>query len=136
MHPVISHDREASRRGQRARRPSAPRWSADAICCSAFAARRSISPARELFEASQQSDFFTLMRAYQFAKNCDFNTERCRRYGIHALSARQVEQTYEQIVEIARKQRLFSDDAVPAPEFSPDRPRQTSSSPRGGGGPG
>src|SRR5438094_246102 len=28
-----------------------------------------ISETRELFEASQESDFFTLMRAYQFAKN-------------------------------------------------------------------
>src|SRR6185436_12071983 len=66
-----------------------------------------IAEARELFEASQDSDFFTLMRAYQFAKNGGFNTEQCRRYGIHALSARQVEQTYQQIVEIARRQRML-----------------------------
>jgi ATP-dependent helicase HrpB len=63
-----------------------------------------IAEARELFEASQLSDFFTLMRAYQFAKNCGFNPDRCRRYGIHAQTARQVEQTYDQIVEIARRQ--------------------------------
>jgi ATP-dependent helicase HrpB len=69
-----------------------------------------IAEARELFEASQDSDFFTLMRAYQFAKNGGFNTEQCRRYGIHALSARQVEQTYQQIVEIARRQRLLGED--------------------------
>ena len=37
---------------------------------------------RELFEASQDSDFFTLMRAYQFAKKNGFNPETCRRYGI------------------------------------------------------
>jgi ATP-dependent helicase HrpB len=60
-----------------------------------------IKEARELFEASQESDFYTLMRAYQFAKNCDFNLERCRRYGIHAQTARQVEQTYEQILNLA-----------------------------------
>jgi ATP-dependent helicase HrpB len=60
-----------------------------------------IKEARELFEASQESDFYTLLRAYQFARNCDFNLERCRRYGIHAQTARQVEQTCEQILNIA-----------------------------------
>src|SRR6185436_1867712 len=40
-----------------------------------------IAEARELFEASQDSDFFTLMRAYQFAKKANFSFETCRRYG-------------------------------------------------------
>ncbi len=66
-----------------------------------------ISEARELFEASQESDFYTLMRAYEYAKNCSFNIDQCRRYGIHAVTARQVEQTYHQIIEIARRQRLL-----------------------------
>src|SRR5439155_6376705 len=65
-----------------------------------------IAEARELFEASQESDFFTLMRAYQFARNCNFSVEQCRRYGIHAQTASQVEQTYQQILEIADKQGL------------------------------
>ena len=60
-----------------------------------------ISEARELFEASAESDFFTLMRAYQFAKNNHFNVEQCRRYGVHAQIARQVEQTFEQILQLA-----------------------------------
>jgi ATP-dependent helicase HrpB len=60
-----------------------------------------IAEARELFEASADSDFYTLMRAYQFARNNDFNVERCRRYGIHAQIARQVQQTYEQIIHLA-----------------------------------
>lgn len=63
--------------------------------------QKHISEARELFEASQESDFYTLMRAYQFAKNNNFNAESCRRYGIHAQTARQVEQTYEQLLQIA-----------------------------------
>ena len=63
-----------------------------------------IAEAREVFEASQESDFFTLMRAYQFARKNDFSPDRCRRYGIHAQTARQVEQTYHQILEIAEKQ--------------------------------
>src|ERR1041385_3985507 len=60
-----------------------------------------IKEARELFEASQESDFYTLMRAYQFAKKNNFSVETCRRYGIHAQTAKQVEQTFEQILRIA-----------------------------------
>jgi ATP-dependent helicase HrpB len=66
-----------------------------------------IQEARELFEASQESDFYTLMRAYQFAKNSNFNVETCRRYGIHAQTARQIEQTFEQIMQIAKQQGLL-----------------------------
>ncbi len=73
-----------------------------------------IGEARELFEAGQDSDFFTLMRAYQFARNNNFNPEPCRRYGISAESARQVEQTYLQIIRIAGQQNLG--DAEEKPE--------------------
>jgi ATP-dependent helicase HrpB len=65
-----------------------------------------VKEARELFEASQDSDFYTLMRAYQFAKKNNFNVETCRRYGIHAQTARQVEQTFEQILQVAERQGL------------------------------
>ncbi|MBI3850235.1 MAG: ATP-dependent RNA helicase [Verrucomicrobia bacterium] len=65
-----------------------------------------IAEARELFEASAESDFYTLMRAYQFAKKNNFSVETCRRYGIHAQTARQIEQTYQQIVQIAERQGL------------------------------
>jgi len=65
-----------------------------------------IAEARELFEASQESDFFTLMRAYQFARNCNFAVEQCRRYGINAKVAREMKQTFEQILEIAEKQGM------------------------------
>src|SRR5207237_9332149 len=37
-----------------------------------------IAEARELFEASQESDFYTLMRAYHFAKRNNFSVETCR----------------------------------------------------------
>jgi ATP-dependent RNA helicase HrpB len=70
-------------------------------------ADKHVAEARELFEASQESDFYTLMRAYQFAKKNNFSVETCRRYGIHAQTARQVEQTFEQIMQIARQQGLF-----------------------------
>src|SRR4051812_23216404 len=69
-----------------------------------------ISEARELFEASADSDFYTLMRAYQFAKNNGFNPDSCRRYGIHAQTARQVEQTFDQLVQIAKQQKLITNE--------------------------
>jgi ATP-dependent helicase HrpB len=79
--------------------------------------QKHISEARELFEASQDSDFYTLMRAYQFARNNHFSVEQCRRYGIHSQTARQVEQTCQQILEFARKQGLVkappTEDATP-----------------------
>ena len=65
-----------------------------------------IAEARELFEASQDSDFFTLMRAFQFAKKANFSFETCRRYGINAQVARQVEQTFEQLLSIAGREKL------------------------------
>src|SRR5664279_2854317 len=61
---------------------------------------------RDRFEASQESDFYTLMRAHQFAKKSSFAVETCRRYGIHAQTARQVEQTFEQLMQIAKQQGL------------------------------
>ena len=71
-----------------------------------------VKEARELFEASQESDFHTLMRAYQFAKNNGFSVESCRRHGIHAQTARQIDQTFEQILQLAR--HLVPDPARPA----------------------
>ena len=70
-----------------------------------------VKEARELFEASQDSDFYTLMRAYEFAKNNSFNVENCRRYGIHAQTARQVEQTFGQILDVAERQGLAGENS-------------------------
>ena len=73
-----------------------------------------IQEARELFEASQESDFYTLMRAYQFAKKNNFSVETCRRYGIHAQTARQVEQTFEQTrADCAAAGPARSEDGAP-----------------------
>jgi ATP-dependent helicase HrpB len=78
-----------------------------------------IKEARELFEASQASDFYTLMRAYEFARKNHFGLETCRRYGIHAQTARQVEQTFEQILQIAQRQELAGRSAEPPPSEDP-----------------
>jgi ATP-dependent helicase HrpB len=69
---------------------------------------------REMFEESGDSDFITLMRAYDFAHANRFNFDRCRSHGINAQVARQVEQTYQQILQAARQQRLCDRDAPPA----------------------
>jgi ATP-dependent helicase HrpB len=81
-----------------------------------------IAEARELFEASQQSDFFTLMRAFQFARQANFGIEACRRYGVNAQVARQVEQTFDQIVSIAERERLAGagDSAKAGEDVPPD----------------
>jgi ATP-dependent helicase HrpB len=84
--------------------------------------------ARELFEGSQDSDFYTLIRAYEFAKQNHFNVESCRRYGIHAQTARQIDQTFEQILQIARQQRLLKPQADSQPEQQASRIQQQASS--------
>ncbi len=66
--------------------------------------------ARETFEGSTQSDFHTLMRAHQFAKQSQFDLNACRRMGIHAQTARQVEDTFRQLLQIAERERLLEDE--------------------------
>ena len=46
------------------------------------------------------SDFFLLMRAYRYAENANFDPGRCRRLGIHALTARQAGELFEQFLKI------------------------------------
>ncbi len=60
---------------------------------------------REMFEDSEESDFITLMRAYDFAKSNRFSFDRCRSHGINAQVARQVDETYKQILHSAHQQK-------------------------------
>ncbi|HEY1052177.1 MAG TPA: ATP-dependent helicase HrpB [Prosthecobacter sp.] len=93
----------------------------DAALCSALVSGRdllarldrddaSTKATREMFEESEESDFITLMRAYDFAKDNGFSFERCRSHGINAQVARQVEQTCQQILHAARQQRLNTEE--------------------------
>jgi len=97
----------------------------DAALCAALVSGRDLlarldrddaqtKAAREMFEDSTDSDFITLMRAYDFAKANGFSFERCRSYGINAQVARQVEQTCQQILHAAHQQRLYDRDAAHA----------------------
>jgi ATP-dependent helicase HrpB len=96
----------------------------DAALCAALVSGRDLlarldrddaqtKAAREMFEESADSDFITLIRAYDFAKTNGFSFERCRSYGINAQVARQVEQTCQQILQAAHQQRLYDREAIP-----------------------
>lgn len=67
--------------------------------------QRHIVEARELFETSQQSDFYTLINAFEFARKNQFSTDLCKRYGVQAQVARQVDDTYRQILDIVKSPR-------------------------------
>jgi len=63
---------------------------------------------RESFEDGGRSDFHTLLRAYQFARTHEFSVEACRKNAIHGQTARQVEDTYRQILQLAGREGLVS----------------------------
>ncbi len=69
---------------------------------------------REMFEESDDSDFITLMRAFDFAKSNRFSFDRCRSHGINAQVARQVDETCKQILHAANQQKLYDRKATPA----------------------
>ncbi len=84
-----------------------------------------IKVAREALEDSVQTDFHTLIRAQDFARNCNFDVNACQRLGIHAQTARQVEDTYRQLREITRREGWMeqserdSAKAMPSPSAKP-----------------
>ena len=52
------------------------------------------------------SDFWLLMRAWKHAAQNDFRLETCRKFGVHALAARQVEPLLEHFLAIAEREGL------------------------------
>jgi ATP-dependent helicase HrpB len=78
-------------------------------------ASREVEQAREdaLGEESL-SDFFLLMRAWQFAEQNRYSVDACRRLGIHAQGARQVGPLFEQFLEIARGEGLAIEPRAPS----------------------
>lgn len=52
------------------------------------------------------SDFWILMRAWNFAANNQFRLDACRRLGIHAVTAKQVGPLFEQLLRIAKAEGL------------------------------
>lgn len=60
---------------------------------------------RELGDETE-SDLFLLLRAWEYARDRGFDLEACRRVGIHAVTARQVEEVFERFLAVARRQGL------------------------------
>jgi ATP-dependent helicase HrpB len=80
---------------------------------------------RELAERRQNlvgdvvnSDFFVLMRAWEYADQHHYSLDACRQLGIHAQSARQVRPLFEQFLRLAKaeglpiEERAADDEAV------------------------
>ena len=104
MHPRYSRMLiEASKYGcVRAAVSLSWRWSADVICFQRLRREdKQYQRSAEFFEASQDSGFPSRSCArISSGEENNFNADQCRRYGIHAQSARQVEQTHQQIIQI------------------------------------
>jgi len=60
----------------------------------------------DLLGEKASSDFWILMRAWNFAANNQFRVDACRRLGIHAVTARQVGPLFEQFLRIAKDEGL------------------------------
>jgi len=68
---------------------------------------REVTSAREdLLGDKASSDFWILMRAWNYAANQQFRVDACRRLGIHAVTARQVGPLFEQFLRIAKNEGL------------------------------
>jgi ATP-dependent helicase HrpB len=72
---------------------------------------RDTNSAREdLLGGKTSSDFWILMRAWNYASKNQFRVDACRRLGIHAVTARQVGPLLDQFLHIAGREGL---DAAP-----------------------
>ena len=60
----------------------------------------------DLLGEKADSDFWILMRAWNFAVKNQFRPDACRRLGIHAVTARQVGPLFEQFLRIAKGEGL------------------------------
>ncbi len=60
----------------------------------------------DLLGEKASSDFWVLMRAWNYAVNNQFRVDACRKLGIHAVTARQVGPLLEQFLRIAGKEGL------------------------------
>ncbi len=68
---------------------------------------REVEQAREdALGEEHESDFFRLMRAWEYADRAGYALDACRRLGIHAQAARQVGPLFEQFLAIAAAEGL------------------------------
>ena len=60
----------------------------------------------DLLGEKASSDFWILMRAWNFAQKNHYSLDACRKLGIHAVTARQVGPLFEQFLRIAKEEGL------------------------------
>lgn len=77
--------------------------------------RSTSSEREELLGEQASSDFWLLMRAWNYALRKEFQLDACRRLGIHMVTARQVGPIFQQFLEIAQREGLDT-----APREAPD----------------
>lgn len=65
----------------------------------------------DLFGERASSDFWILMRAWNYAAKNGFRLEACRKIGVHAVTARQVGPLLDQFLDIARREGLRAEPA-------------------------
>ncbi len=68
--------------------------------------RDTASAREDLFGQKAPSDFWLLMRAWNYAAQNQFRIEALRKLGIHGVTARQVGPLHEQFLRIARDEKL------------------------------
>jgi ATP-dependent helicase HrpB len=78
--------------------------------------RAALEQREELLGASAASDFLVWMRAWHYAARQRFSVEACRRLGIHAQAARQVQPVFDSFLRIAAQQGLTVEDRPAADE--------------------
>jgi ATP-dependent helicase HrpB len=69
----------------------------------------------DVLGSDAQSDLFFLMRAFRYAENSGFDSQRCSRLGINAGAAREAAQLAEQFLAIARDEGLDLQSAEAKP---------------------
>ncbi len=70
----------------------------------------------ELFGEEHDSDFWVLMRAWNYVAKNQFNLNTCRRVGVHGITARQVQPLLEMFLDIAHDEGLQIDHPMPEDE--------------------
>ena len=76
---------------------------------------RSVEQFREdLFGEEQESDFWVMMRAWNYAAKNNFNLDACRRIGVHGITARQVKPLLDTFLKIAEQEGLHTDHPMPS----------------------
>jgi len=67
----------------------------------------------DLLGETAHSDYARLIRAWQFARQSHFALDACRRIGVHAASARQVDALFQQFLRIAEAEGLSAGNQAP-----------------------